>query len=50
MLVRLAKKKAWIYWVTNHVEPIPWRIASNDIDLLVRIEPHDVFQSDYMIN
>jgi len=30
-----------------HVKAIPWRISSNDINLLIRIEPNDVFQGDY---
>jgi hypothetical protein len=31
---------------TYHVQTIPWRIASNDIDFLVLVQPHDVFESN----
>ena len=41
--------KNWILG-TYHIEAIPWRISSNDIDLLVSIQPHDVFECDCMID
>lgn len=48
MLVKSEKKLD--FWVTNHIKAIPWRIASNDIDLLVRIKPNNIFESDCIID
>lgn len=33
-------------WETYHVQTIPWRVTSDDVDFLVLVQPHDVFESD----
>jgi len=33
-------------WETYHVQTIPRRVTSDDIDFLVLVQPYDVFESD----
>lgn len=37
------------YGATHHVETVPWRIASDDVDLLVGVEPHNVLESHFLV-
>lgn len=33
----------------EHVYAVPWGVASDDVDLLVYVQPHNVLERDFLV-